>query len=167
MIITGTEVFDTGGQTEVQNEGAIIIKPACRHIIDLDSDPPSWGRHTVKEHYRGGIFKWNPDQVKLFLPESQQSGKTIKGHELLKELAGKACNANLWSYLLKFPEIIPNKWKLDENGNTRFIYFLGTTYLDVGNLYVRCFYFRDGCWHEGGGWLSASWGHDRHCAVLC
>jgi len=50
--------------------------------------------------------------------------------------------------LLENQELIPESWKKDEQGNTRYIFFWGTIYRrgSGGRLYVRSLCFHDGGW---------------------
>ncbi len=138
------------------------------HIVDLDAKPlipfSDW---RVEEHKPGGKFKWNPDQVVFHLSPSQQDGKTIQGEKLLAEVATLSpYNANLLDYLLDRPHLIPESWKQDEKGQTRFIYFWGTIYRDSGgNLFVRCPHWHGGRWQAGYGWLGVGWDGRRPAAV--
>jgi hypothetical protein len=122
------------------------------HVIDLDADPFVPNNWKVEKHQHGGSFKWDPKQVQFYLSEPQRKEKSIEGNKLRRELEGKPVfNANLLDYLLAHPNLIPEDWKQDEKGRTRYIFFWGTIYRSSdGNLGVRCL-----CWY-GGGW---SWGH--------
>lgn len=131
------------------------------HVINLDADPRiPYDGWKVEEHKKGGQFKWDPAKVQLFLHKKQQGG-SIEGNKLRKELADMPVyNANLLDYLLDNPHLIPDEWKVDEKGNTRFIFFWGTIYRDSdGSLYVRYLYFRGGRWQQGNFWL----GNDFDC----
>lgn len=139
--------------------GRSEIKP-LDHVINCDIDPfvPSgWG---VEEHQKGGQLKWDPARVNLFLSGLQAQGKPIDGHKLREELKGKqVLNAIVLDYLLKYPYLIPEEWKQDDKGRTRYVFFWGTIYRGSdGSLYVRglC---RDGagwCWLFS--WLGSDWG---------
>ncbi len=169
----------TNGDIKRMCEGDILerILPVVRgqaemtqvtHTIDLDADPlipyEGW---KVEEHRKGGQFTWDPEVVKLYLFPNQRGDKSIRGHELRKELAGQMVfNANLLDYLLDHPHLIPEAWKADENGDTSYIYFWGTVYQDsVGSLCVRCLYFNRGRWKQSFGWLGHDWGRVRPAAV--
>ena len=129
------------------------------HIIDCDADPFLPNGCKVEEHQKGGQWKWDPKQVKFFLSDGQKGGKTIEGNKLRKELAKKSVfNANVLDYLLAHPHLIPEEWKKDEQGNTRYIFFWGTIYrFRDGNLYVRCLFWFDGRWLWSGLWLGRDW----------
>jgi hypothetical protein len=63
-------------------------------------------------------------------------------------------NANVLDYLLANPDLIPEEWKKDEKGNTRYIFFWGTVYRrSNGNLCVRCLYWDDSGWYWSLRWL--------------
>ena len=129
------------------------------HIISLDADPLVPDGWRVEEHQKGGMFKWDPAQVKLHLVHGQKNGKMIEGHKLRKELSGKpVLNANVLDYLLAHPHLIPEEWKKGERGNTRHIFFWGTIYRDsVGYLYVRYLYWDGGRWNWYYHWLVHGW----------
>ncbi len=139
------------------------------HIIDLDAPPlipvADW---SVEEHRPGGKWKWGPSRVDLWLSPDQQNGKVVTGHELAKQWAKRSVfNANLLDYLLDHPQLIPESWKQDEQGQTLLIYFPGTKYRDSdGNLYVRYLYWRGGHWQADGHWLDDDWDEQCPAAVL-
>lgn len=138
------------------------------YFIDCDADPFNpWAndRFTIEEHQRGGQWKFDPKRVELFLSSSQKGDKIlegIEGNKLRKELAKKpVLNANVLDYLLAHPELIPDEWKKNENGNTRYIFFWGTIYCDIdGRLYVRYLRSSDRVWHWSYFWTVRDWfGH--------
>jgi len=132
------------------------------YVIDLDADPFIPDGCTVEEgkHQKGGSFKWDPAKVQLYLSPNQQDGKSVKGDALSAELAGQPVfNANLLDYLLAHKHIIPEEWKKDEQGHTRYIFFWGTEYRRSGGRpFVRCLSWTDGRWHWSRLWLVCSWG---------
>jgi hypothetical protein len=130
-----------------------------KHVIDLDADPHLPNDWKVEEHKKGGQFEWDPAKVKFHLSKSQTDGKSIEGNKLRKELANEPVfNANLLDYLLKNPLLIPDEWKKDEQGNTRYIFFWGTIYRHSdGHLCVRCLCWRGGEWVWDYGWLGSGW----------
>lgn len=148
-----------GGMEGVQQllSGNMELK-VINHIIDCDKQPlipyDGW---KVEEHIKGGQFTWNPEKVKLFLSVNQKDGKSIEGNKLRKELKDEpVMNANLLDYLLDHPNLIPEEWKVDEKGNTRYVFFWGTIYrYSGGYLCVRYLYFSGGRWEQGGFWLGS------------
>lgn len=98
------------------------------------------------------------------LSKRQQNGKSLKGYELREELTGKPIlNANLLDALYENTHLIPEDWKKDEQGNTRYIFFWGTIYRGSdGNLSVRYLFFNDGAWRRRYcRWLGRDWrGYD-------
>lgn len=128
-----------------------------KNIIDTNKDPvipyEDW---TVEEHIKNGKIEWNPKKVSLYISEKQKSGY-INGNELRKEIKNPL-NANVLDYLLNNPHLIPEEWKQDEQGQTRYIFFWGTIYRDSDDdLYVRCLYWRVGHWQAGYYWLGIQW----------
>lgn len=149
----------------LRDDVEVVLKPFLP--IDLDAAPYVPDGWKVKEHRKGGQFKWDPTKVKLHLSKNQQGGRTIEGHKLRKELAKEQVfNANLLDYLLK-PEnqhLIPEEWK---QGNTQPIFFWGTIYrASDGGLCVRCLCREFGEWCWNAGWLSGLSDGDDPAAVL-
>lgn len=140
-----------------------------QHIIDCDADPFVPSGWTVESHKKGGQFAFNPAKIRFHLSSNQQGGKYTRGNELRKELANEpVLNANVLDYLLKNPHLIPDEWKKDASGNTRYIFFWGTIYRrsSSGDLCVRCLYFRDGRWRWRCSWLGRVWYGFGPAAVL-
>ncbi|GEM_PF-659694 len=137
-------------------------------IIDLDSDPFIPNGLKLESHQKHGQFKWDPKKIKLYLSDNQRNDKTIRGHNLRKELEKqKVLNANLLDFLLKNPRLIPKNWKVGENGKTRYIFFWGTIYRDSSDsLYVRCLLWNVGEWRWSYDLLVLVWGADDPSAVL-
>jgi len=142
-----------GGMDGVQHflAGHTEVK-LIENLINLDADPFIPEGLTVEKHQKGGIFKWNPKEVELFLFNQQKKG-TIEGNKLRKELKGKSVfNANLLDYLLEHPHLIPEGWKQDEH------MFWGTIYRgSSGNLCVRGLYWFGGRWDWRFIWLGLGW----------
>ncbi|HUX80883.1 MAG TPA: hypothetical protein VMV38_01005 [Candidatus Paceibacterota bacterium] len=133
-----------------------------QHVIDCDANPFNpWANDgfTIEEHQKGGQWKFDPKQVEFFLSSGQKDGKVIEGNKLRKELAKKsAFNANVLDYLLAHLELIPDEWKTDGNGNTRYIFFWGTVYRRRdGYLCVRCLDWSGGRWRWSFNWLGSDW----------
>lgn len=142
---------------------------SVKHVIDCDADPMRpYEEWKVEEHRKGGQFTWNPEAVKLHLSPNQLNGKQIEGNKLRKELAKEpVLNANILDYLIRHPHLIPEAWKVDEQGNTRYIYFWGTIYRDAGgDLCVRCLCFGSGRWLWSSYWLGHGWDSHDPAAVL-
>ncbi|MEX1997743.1 MAG: hypothetical protein WEA04_03685 [Candidatus Andersenbacteria bacterium] len=140
----------------------------AKHVIDCDADPllpyEDW---KVEEHKKGGQFSWDPSKLSLYLSDNQRGEKSIEGNKLRRELAERpVLNANVLDYLIRHPHLVPDEWKVDEQGNTLYIYFWGTIYRDAdGDLCVRSLCFESGHWFWGDGWLGGGWG-SRSPAVL-
>ena len=131
------------------------IKP-IEYVVDLDADPFIPAGCTVEEgkHQKGGSFKWDPKKVKFYLSKQQQKG-SVKGELLRDALTGQPVfNANLLDFLLANKHLIPEEWKQDEQGRTRYICFWGTEYrYSDGDTFVRCLYWHDGDWRWNYDWL--------------
>ena len=136
-----------------------VLLTVPEHLIDCDVQPFVPNGWTVEEHQKGGQWKFDPKQVEFFLASGQKGGKVIEGNKLRKELAKKpVLNANVLDYLLANPHIIPEEWKKDGQGNTRYIFFWGTVYRDSdGGLFVRYLFWYDGRWLWSDYWLDFGW----------
>ena len=129
-----TQFKDLDGIKAVLNGKALIIYP--ENFIDCDSDPFVFEDWEVEEHKKGGMFKFNPEKISLYLSKQQKKG-SIGGHDLRKDLADKpVMNANVLDYLLAHPKLIPKEWK------GKYIFFWGTIYrCSDRRLYVRYLYW--------------------------
>ncbi len=141
-----------------------------QYVIDCDANPFNpWANDgfTIEEHQKGGQWKFDPKQVEFFLSSGQKDGKVIEGNKLRKELAKKLVfNANVLDYLLAHPELIPDEWKTDGNGNTRYIFFWGTVYRRRdGYLFVRYLYWDGDRWYWSYRWLDYGWHGSNPAAV--
>jgi hypothetical protein len=145
-----------------QDAGAIVI--------DCDADPFVIAGWTVEEHKRDGQFTFDPSQIELYLDDSQKRGSYIVGDKLRQRLADEpVLNANVLDYLLANPNLIPDDWKADKAGNTRYsIFFWGTVYnpLRYGSLCVRYLHWNGIMWDWGFNLLSWDWCGDYPAAVL-
>jgi hypothetical protein len=140
-----------------------------RHVINLAANPHIPDRCKVEEHREGNAtFEWNPNLIALQLSESQKNRERTLGNDLRNELRDTpVLNANLLDYLLKYPDLIPEGWKRDGEGNTLHIFFWGTIYRDhEGFLCVRYLYWNHGRWDWSTCWLSAGWGKCGFAACL-
>lgn len=125
------------------------------------------GTVTIEKREDGQLYI-DGKKVILHLSERQLGGKWLKGHELRTELDGKlVLNATVLDFLEDHPEFIPDDWKRDEQGNTRFVYFWGTIYRDTdSDLCVRCLYWSGGRWQLNFNWLGNGWRGRNPAACL-
>lgn len=122
----------------------------------------------VVEKRADGLYI-NGRKINLHLSKRQKDGKWLKGFEVCEELTGKpVLNANILDVLYENNHLIPEEWKKDENGNTRFIFFWGTIYRASGDrLSVRYLYFSDGVWRRHYSyWLDYDWRGFSPAALL-
>ncbi len=105
-------------------------------------------------------------KIVLHLEQGHRTG-SMHGHKLREALRGKSVmNAALLDFLKENPQFIPNYWKVDEKGNTRYIYFWRTVFRSSdGSLYVRCLYWNDGKWIADYRWLGDDWSFFDPAAV--
>lgn len=139
------------------------------YIIDTDAQPKiPYEGWTIESHKGMGKVKWKPESLELYLSEKQKDGRYINGNRLRQELEElPILNACILDFLEEHPELTPESWKKDENGNTRYIYFWGTIFCDShGSLYVRYWCWRDGAWRRSYDWLGSHWGGQSPALVL-
>ena len=129
----------------------------------------------MEEHQKGKVAKLerrgddlylDGKKIEFWLSREQKRG-VITGNILRAKLKGKpVLNANLLDHLLKNPHLIPKAWKMDENENTRYIFFWGTIYRGAdGYLCVRCLYWGGGRWDWCCHWLDYGFRDDDPAAV--
>ncbi|MDD4803768.1 MAG: hypothetical protein PHN69_01210 [Candidatus Pacebacteria bacterium] len=140
-------------------EGRSEIKPV-EYLIDLDTDPFIPEGWRVKEHKKGGQWKYDSTKVGLYLSEKQLCGK-IGGYDLLKELESQpVMNANMLEFYLKNTYLIPSEWK------GKAIIFWGTIYCFTdGDFCVRYLHWNGKSWHWFYFWLSLNF-DDYYTAVV-
>ncbi len=133
---------------------------ANTYIIDLDAAPFIPNGWKIESHKKGGSFEWDPTKVALHLEPEQIAFKPLKGFDLQKRLEGKPVfNATMLDWFLAHTELIPESWKQDDDGNTRYIFFWGTVYRrSGGGLCVRCLYWEGDRWHRNADWLENVFG---------
>jgi len=133
-----------------------------RHLIDCNAAPFVPEDWSVEEHRKGGMLKWDPNEVTLHLSEHQKDGKVIVGTELHRELKRESVlNANVLDYLRAHPALIPEEWK------GKYVFFWGTIYRNPsGSLCVRFLYFDGGKWYWDYFWLDFGWSDNDPAASL-
>jgi hypothetical protein len=91
----------------------------------------------------------------------------IRGHNLRQELQDvPVLNACVLDHLFRYPHLIPEIWKVDERGNTQYIYFWGTEYRGShGYPCIRYLCWREGRWYWDSYWLDRRWGAQDPAAV--
>lgn len=120
--------------------------PTPNNTLNITTKPkPPYKGWTIESHTPVGEVDLS--KVVFHLEPEQKEG-SIKGEVLRERLKGKKClDGALLDYLFEHKELIPDSWKKDEEGNTRYIFFWGTIYRDFdGFLCIRYL-----CWN-GGGW---------------
>ena len=153
-----------------------------KHTIDLAKSPQlPFDRAEVVKHEGKGIVEIelrsddnlyiDGKKVVLHLSERQMGDKRIVGHELRKELENGnqvLLNSNVLDYLFDHPELFPEHWKKNENGETRYIFFWGSIFRSPsdGDLYVRCLYWDVGELSRDYNWLDSDWARRDPSASL-
>lgn len=96
----------------------------------------------------------------LSLTDAQKTG-TVPGHDLRTEMEkDEAANVhpNVVDALVEeYPKLLPDSFKVDAKGKTRFIYLWGVIFRGVGGLFVRVFCFDTAGWHRDCGNLGSGW----------
>lgn len=149
-------------------EGDFDHVPVGRKVfINCDANPYIPNDWKVEEHRKGGEMEFDPTKVVFHLDEGQKNGRTIVGNELRKRFADKpVMNACVLDFLLANTNLIPEMWKANEDGSTRYIYFWGTVYRSSdGSLCVRYLCWRDGRWNWRYNWLDYEW-DDRNSGAV-
>ena len=154
-----------------------------KHIVDLAKSPRlPFNNAEVVKHDGTGIVPielCSDDNlyvdgklVSLFLSEKQLEGKkVVVGHELRQELEDGTqvlLNSNVLDYIYDHPELFPEHWKKDENGDIRYIYFWGSIFRNPsrGYLYVRYLYWNDGELYRDCDWLDGDWNRQSPSASV-
>jgi len=121
----------------------------------------------IVEKRADGLYV-NGRKVILYLSKRQMKGKQFTGHELREELTGKpVLNANLLDAIADNPHLIPEDWKKDDNGNTRYIFFWATIYRNSnGVLSVRYLCFNGSDTTTRCYWLVGDWFVDYPAVLL-
>jgi hypothetical protein len=134
-----------------------------KYLVDFDklpSIPDGWEILPDSEQLPNrmkGVMEYDPAKVVFHLDEGQKDGNVIEGNKLRKKLKDvPVYGAQLLDFYLANPHLIPEEWKKDEKGNTRYIFFWGTIYRSAdGNLFVRCLCWRGGSWSWNYDWLGS------------
>lgn len=149
-----------------------------KHTIDLAAPPrlPFEGAEVVKhektfngkseveiELRKDDNLYIDGKKVVLHLSERQMDGKRVVGHELRVELEDGTqilLNSNVLDYIFDHPELFPEHWKKNDQGETLRVFFWGSIFLvpSNGGLYVRCLYWGDGGLSRRYDWLAFDWG---------
>ena len=137
-----------------------VVTHEQHRTIDCDAAPllpNGWSvrpEDQITSAVRGDLI-FDTTKITPYFSERQKNGKTIVGHDLRKELEGQpVLNACVLDHLLANTNLIPEAWKVDENGNTLYHFFWGTLYRgSSGLLYIRCLYWSGGGWDWDCIWL--------------
>lgn len=145
--------------------------------VNLDATPKlpfggakiGWneGSGSVKVERRGDELFVDDKRVVFHLVHDQKTG-SVKGHKLRTQLQGQqTLHPNVLDALYENQHLIPESWKLDEQGRARFIYFWAAGFRDSrGVLFVRCLYWQDGAWGRLCTWFVDRWVVQSPAAVL-
>lgn len=132
---------------------------AVEHAFDRSLTPklPFNGAEVV-EHRGTGVSKLERRKGSLYIDGKKihfymsrvQKTDSILGTMLRNEVTKHpVLDANVLDHLLERADVIPEDWKLDEEGRTRFIFFWGTIYCGAnGELLVRYLCCLGGRWQS-------------------
>ena len=152
-----------------------------KHAIDLTKPPrlPLEDAEVIKHEGKGvveielrsdGLYI-DGQEVVLHLSERQLDDKPIASNELRKELEGGEqvlLNSNVLDYLYDHPELFPEHWKKDKNGETRYIFFWGSIFRGQasGDLCVCYLFWNDGDLNRDYVWFDHDWNHQNPSASV-
>ncbi len=166
-----------GAERFLRGEFILTQSSVVLCIVDGNAEPLLQKGCIIVEHDKQGNLTLkregdnllvNGRKIEFYLSEDQQKGHSISGYKLQKELAMKpVLNSNLLDGLLANPELIPESYKKDADGETRLIYFWGTVYrTSSGFLCVRYLYWGNGEWRWSNRWVGGDWFYNQPAALL-
>ena len=154
VILTALEaLIDLSIPCTLPFKGAERISPAKSGVVKLEK--------------RGDDLFLDGKKINLFLSDGQRNGHTIGGHDLRKELETRGGNVggSILDHLVAHPELWPESWKKDSNGNTIYVFFWDDIFRHSGgDLYVRYGYWHGGLVISDYGYLGHDW-HFSHPAA--
>lgn len=128
------------------------------------------GRGLVKLEKKGDDLYFDGQKVGLFLFEEQKNG-TICGYILRPKIESRGGNlsAKVLDYLEDHPELWPESWKKDENGNPVSVFFWEDIFRSGVAELRQC--VRYGSWLDGRvvsywAWLEVDWNNHCHAASV-
>ncbi|MCR4274484.1 MAG: hypothetical protein NUW02_00315 [Candidatus Campbellbacteria bacterium] len=150
--------------------GTHEVKP-IDHVIDLGSPAKlpfdgavlevHRGEGVVKLERRGDDLYLDGKPLNLFLSRKQKNGGVIGGYDLRKELEkrGNNVSAKVLDHLVAHPELWPESWKKDAQGNTVYVFFWDDIfrYPASVDLCVRYASWDEGTVVSVRRWLGSNW----------
>lgn len=165
---------------KVLDGAATIALSVIEHLIDL-SAPCELPFNTaervseaksgvVKLERRGDDLYFDGKKIELFLSKKQKGDSYIVGYDLRTELEKRGGNvsAKVLDHLVEHPELWPESWKNDSQGNTIYVYFWDDIFRHPSDGFL---YVRYGCWRSGrvvsfSVWLALDWGRQDPAASV-
>jgi len=137
---------------EIRSHG--LFEPNATPIV-----PVGW---ELESHRIDNTPLWDLNKQLKFLVTPEQRRKPVRGTEIMKQIRTlPLVNVNLLDYLIDQmnagERAIPNEWKYDIQGQTRYIFFCGTIFTSEGGLLVRCLYWNAYRWTPSFCWLDSFW----------
>jgi len=124
----------------------------------------------VKLERRGDDLYLDGKKIELFRSSGQEVDRYTVGHELRKEIEARGGNlsAKILDYLEEHPELWPESWKKDVDGNTIYVYFWDDIFCRPASdrLFVRCGFWREGRVVSFYYWLARDWDRRRPAASV-
>ena len=153
-------VAEAAERVKVVNKTTIMVNLASAPVLPFDNaaiEHNAGGGWVKVEKKKDGLYV-NGEKVVLRLAPAQKTG-TIRGHELRTELGNNVLHPNILDALYDHAHLIPDDFKQDEQGRTRYIFFWGVIFRDsYGHLFVRFLAWPGGTWGRYYSWLGLDFG---------
>lgn len=160
--------LEVAERVRVVNKTTIMVNLASAPKLPTDgfSIEKNFGGGWVKVERKKDSLYIDGRKVALHLEEGQKTG-VVRGHTLRDALTGKpVLHPNIMDALFDHQHLIPESWKQDEQGRTRYIFFWGVIYRGPDDdLCVRYLYWDEGAWGRDYGWLHGGFDGQRPAAV--
>jgi hypothetical protein len=139
-----------------------------KQFIDTDLEPTCESYMRVVEHVKMGQIDLS--KLELYYSKEQMEFAVKGGTHRRNLLKSKnVINATVWDKFVINPNLIPESWKKDKDGDMQIISFFGTIFANPdGSLYVRTMYFyeKDNKWNFGDCSLNDYWERNNPVVVL-
>ena len=137
--------------------------------LPFDDAKIEWNKGSgwITVERRGDDLYVDDKKVLFHLVDGQKTGN-VQGYGLCAQLKSQlTLHSNVLDALFENIKLIPESWKVDEYGRTRFIPFWAVGFCGLdGGLFVRVLYWRDNVWHHNHCWLGLRLDDRYPAAVL-
>ena len=139
-----------------------------QYVVDASTVPTyrSLSGRVIK-HEKQGVFTFDPAKVSFYRDQRQvEDANRLKGKDLYEGGIRKMAVLNLCvrDHLIANPHIIPDRWKTDDEGYRRRIFFWGTILRDH-RWYVAGMEWRDGVWGNTEEYFPSRWYAHYYAAI--